>query len=458
MSKKLFNKKAVFFDETGKRDRAVKVVFIFSVAALILIICLSLVAIFGQPKGLLSKIKNDTNFNVIDKISIKSKESIIVAGSGTFIKIAPDYSPKGASYDIRRSGEANNKVVVLSFDDGPDPVYTREILSILKKEKVPGSFFLIGENVLKYPGIAREIVKDGQEIGNHTFSHASDGAVDYSDPKNTSKLDFEINFTQNIIISATGLKTKLFRAPYLGAEDKISMNSLALSTFALDKGYLVSSPTVDSQDWREPTVGGIVKNSTKETDGSSVLLFHDGGGVRQKTVAALPAVIDFYKARGYRFAKLSEIAGQNTMVTPNVFEDTSSNILILGYQFLKNVPRAVNPVFIFGLVYTLVYSSAMILLSLFEVRRNGNLKKGLRDSYLPAVTVLIPAYNEEKVIEKTIKSVLTSDYPKFKILVIDDGSIDNTFKIAKSFAADGRVRVLHKENGGKFSALNFGLI
>jgi len=411
-------------------------------------------AIFGQPKGFLPKLENDSNFDVIDNISSQSKEAIFVGGAGTFIKITPKYLAHETSYNISRVGGTDKKLVVLTFDDGPDPAYTPVILEILKKENIPGAFFLIGEQVLKYPQIAKTIVSQGYEVGNHTFSHPE---TDLDKPSDQVRIEYELNFSQNAIVSATGVKTKLFRSPYWGAEDKISMNSLVLATFALDKGYLMSSPTLDSFDYREETVEKIIQNSTSTASRPIVLLFHDGGGDRGKTVAALPAIINFYKGQGYHFEKLSTLAGQPTMVQPSVFEDVTSNISVLGYKFLKGFPRFLNPIFLFGLFFTLVYSGSIVLLSLLEIRRNARLKKALAGSYQPAVTILVPAYNEERVIAKTIQSILNSDYPKLKLFVIDDGSTDRTFTIAKVFERDSRVKVLHKENGGKFSALNLGL-
>ena len=457
MSRKKFNEKPIFFDESGKRWLKIKIGFGFLIATFLAVILLIAGAIFWQPKGFLLKIAGDSNFDVIDNISTQVKETIIVGGAGTFIKISPDHSSKKPKYNIQRTEETKGKVIALTFDDGPSPVYTEQILSILKKENVSATFFLVGEDVLKYPGVAKTLVRQGQEIGNHTFSHAEEGAVDYSNPKNSPRLDYELNFAQSAIIAKTGIKTKLFRAPYWGVEDKISMDTLAFSTFALDRGYLMSSPTLNSFDYQEKTTKKIIQNSTAETGNPVVLLMHDGGGDREKTIQALPSIINFYKSKGYRFAKLSDLVAQPTMVQPGVFEDVSSNVAILSYEFLRKIPLILNPIFLFGLAFTLVYSSSVILLSLLELFRSNRLKRTLRKNYWPAVTVLVPAYNEEKVIGKTIKSILASDYPNFKILVIDDGSTDNTLTIAKSFETDTRVRVLHKENGGKFSALNFGL-
>jgi len=457
MIKKQSDEKPIFFDEKGKRWLKIKIGFGFLIAIFLAVILLIAEAIFWQPEGFLPKIAGDSNFDVINNISTQVKEAILVAGSGTFIKITPDPSSKKPKYNIQRTERAKGKAVALTFDDGPSPVYTQQILSILKKENVPGTFFLVGEDVLKYPGVAKTLVRQGQEIGNHTFSHAGEGSIDYSNPKNSPRLDYELNFAQSAVIAKTGIKTKLFRAPYWGVEDKISMDTLAFSTFALDRGYLMSSPTLNSFDYQEKTTEKIIQNATKETSGPVVLLMHDGGGDREKTVQALPAIIKFYKSKGYSFAKISDLIAQPAMVQPGFFGNVSSSVAVLSYESLRGLPLVLNPIFLFGLAFTLIYSSSVVLLSLLEARRSGRLKRSLISSYQPAVTVLVPAYNEEKVIGKTIKSILDGDYPNFKILVIDDGSTDKTLTTAMSFETDSRVGVFHKENGGKFSALNFGL-
>src|SRR3990167_8172892 len=105
--------------------------------------------------------------------------------------------------------------------------------------------------------------------------------------------------------SPRGEKTKLFRSPLWGAEDEISENTLTLTTFALDKGYIISTPTLDSFDWRALPIKEIIKNSTVDSGKPVILLLHDGGGNRKNTVKALPAIINFYKTRGYYFAKIA---------------------------------------------------------------------------------------------------------------------------------------------------------
>lgn len=451
------SQKPIFYSKKGKRWHRIKSLALFSVTTIILLIFVSLLALFGQQKDLLPKIEDDSNFDVIDNISGQDEKIIKVDGLGTLVKISPDYYSQSTKYGIKRFGETNQKIIVLSFDDGPDPEFTPQILKILKKENVPATFFLVGKQTLKHPDIAKELVQEGQEIGNHTFSHNDDSVVNYADRTKATKLEFEFNFTQNIIESATGIRTRLFRVPFWGAENQISLNSLSLVTFALDKGYVISAPTLDSYDYKASSAKAIVANSTVDEGKSVVLLLHDGGGNREKTIAALPSIIKFYKDHNYTFTTVSGLVNTPTSLDSTLVGSVSSNVLVLGYKFLKDLPLFLNPIFILGLVFTIAYSGSIIFLSIVQIIRSKKFKAALKKNFQPKVTVLIPAYNEEEVIAGSIKSILRSNYKNYQLLVIDDGSTDKTLKIARSFEKDQRVKVFHKENGGKYSALNYGL-
>lgn len=451
--------KFVFFDTNGRRWRRIKLFLLLFVAGLSTLAAVTAIGFFDQPKNLLPKLSGLSNFGTIQNIIDHSVKKVDVNGSGTFVNIKVDKT--NDTYTINRSGSTEVKKVVLTFDDGPDPIYTPKILSILKREGVPATFFVVGEQVLKYPDLVKQEAADGFEIGNHTFSHTD---ANLNNPKNGLRVDFELNFSQKLIEQASGTRTLLFRAPYWGSENDISDNTLVLTTFALDKGYLISTPTEDSNDWQERSVDRIVHFSTtnddgiQTTSGTVVLLFHDAGGDRHNTILALPKVIEYYRQSGFQFTTLGSLAGSPVNIQPSFFERFSSTVLVDSYKFYKAIPKLLTPIFVFGLGFTLLYGLFIIVLANVELFRSTLLKKKLRKtSFQPAVTVVVPAYNEEAVIGKTISSILASSYKKLRVLVIDDGSADRTFEIAKSYQVDPRVKVLHKENGGKFSALNFGL-
>lgn len=446
-------KKPVFNDESGKRFEKIKTVFYVTLGSLLVFLAVAFSTVWLGPIDRLSKHNDDSVLDVIDKISIQIKDKIILYGDGTFLKIEKN----SKNYSINRYGQTESKKIVLTFDDGPYPGYTNRIVDILKAEKVPATFFMIGDNVYRFPQIAKNVAASGMEIGNHTFSHKDVDFVGINKNKNTARMDFELNFTQAVITSTIGEKISLFRNPFLGTEDDISLNSLETTAFAIDRGYTVSAPTLDSSDWTGISPGQIIDNSKLHTGGAIVLLLHDGGGNRENTVLALKGIIDYYRGQGYQFTTLSDLSGLRFAVTPNLWENITANASVWTYAFVKNIPFYLNPIFIFGLIFSLGYASLTIFLSFLEVLRSVNRKRKFRADYHPSVTVLIPAYNEARVIDKTLKSVLAADYQDLKVIVIDDGSSDRTGDCVSRFLSDKRLKLYRIKNGGKFAALNFGL-
>jgi cellulose synthase/poly-beta-1,6-N-acetylglucosamine synthase-like glycosyltransferase len=195
----------------------------------------------------------------------------------------------------------------------------------------------------------------------------------------------------------------------------------------------------------------------------SIILMHDGGGNRAPTVAALPELIKALRAHGYEIVPVSQLIGKSRdQVMPPIAgwrQHVSADIDAIAFLLISFFNHFVIGVFFVGDV---LMSGRLIIIGLcatidrFRKRKNFAVLH-----YDPRVAVLIPAYNEEKVIARTIRSVLMSNYKNIRIIVIDDGSKDDTYKIAtetyaKEIAA-GRVTVLTKPNGGKAEALNFAL-
>jgi peptidoglycan/xylan/chitin deacetylase (PgdA/CDA1 family) len=181
-------------------------------------------------------------------------------------------------------------VVALTFDDGPDPAYTGPILDILKEKQVSATFFVLGEGVEANSDLLRRMLREGHEIGNHGYTH------DYSQSKT---LD-EIRRTDKVVYAATGIHTYFYRPP----GGFISKNQAEIIN---KNGYEVILWSADSRDWRKPGVNRIKKNVLSNVFPVSIVLFHDGGGMRSQTVAALDQVIDQLQADGYRFMTLREL-------------------------------------------------------------------------------------------------------------------------------------------------------
>ena len=188
-----------------------------------------------------------------------------------------------------------DKVVALTFDDGPGPKNTAQVLEILKKNNVKATFFMIGSMVQAFPKIAKQVADDGHVIGNHTWHH-------WYRRMDTATAAKEIDRTADIIYKTTGEKTTLFRPPggYLNN---------GLVDYAKNHHYAVMMWSGESGDAerRSPQVPGLVKNVIKSAKPGGIILMHDGGGNRAKTVKALPQMIADLKAQGYRFVTIPEL-------------------------------------------------------------------------------------------------------------------------------------------------------
>jgi cellulose synthase/poly-beta-1,6-N-acetylglucosamine synthase-like glycosyltransferase/peptidoglycan/xylan/chitin deacetylase (PgdA/CDA1 family) len=378
-----------------------------------------------------------------------------------FIK-SEDFVSTPSSYVIERGGD-HPGLIALTFDDGPDPEWTPAILDILKQENVPATFFIIGKNGQAYPDLLRRIVSDGQEIGNHTFTHPNLGEI----PGSLTEL--ELNATQRLIESETGRSTVLFRPPYFGDAEADKPQEVEPAFLAQQLGYLMIGVRIDPDDWKLPVTADEIVDRTiqramdnnSETRGQVVLL-HDSGGDRSATVAALPRLIHELRSRGFRFVPVSELAGLSRdqvmpLIPPGERAFTRSNAVAL--IFLQKMGLSLQWIFVIGIALglgRLIFIGALALAQWFRSRRREHTHAG--EGYAPFVSIIVPAYNEELVIKNTITSLLESDYENYEIIVVDDGSLDQTSEIVReNFSQNERVRLFAAAAGGKAAALNVGL-
>jgi peptidoglycan/xylan/chitin deacetylase (PgdA/CDA1 family) len=184
-------------------------------------------------------------------------------------------------------------VVALTFDDGPHPTYTPQILDILRAKGVRATFFQIGRQAEAHPDLVRRIVAEGHIIANHTWDHAHlRGASD-------ERFAFEVDHTTQVLQSISGQDVVCTRPPY-GDADPFTVARLA----AHGQASVVWS--ADSNDYEKPGVPAIVSNALSGLRPGGVILFHDGGGTREQTIAALPQIIDQIRARGYQIAPVCD--------------------------------------------------------------------------------------------------------------------------------------------------------
>ena len=349
---------------------------------------------------------------------------------------------------IARWGAGGRNSIALTFDDGPDENMTPEILDILKEYDVPATFFVIGENALKNPEIVERALNEGHLLGVHTFTHPDIRRI------SEIRLMIEANSTQRLLASITGYNTILFRAPY--AEDSEPQNSAEAAPLVQlsAAGYITVGTPIDPRDWESAGANEIVERVHMEAlagEGNTVLL-HDAGGDRTETLIALPRIIETLRAEGFEFVSLDALMGNDDIDLMQVADDRLTKMDVVSFSFLALSGSAL--IWMFAVAITLGIARSIIIVVLAYLRRQPKWSNSVA---IPPVTVIVPAYNEEPLILQTIESVLASDYANMEVIVIDDGSSDNTYHVvAKSYDKDPRVRLVRQENQGKAQALNHG--
>jgi peptidoglycan-N-acetylglucosamine deacetylase len=190
---------------------------------------------------------------------------------------------------------SDQKVVALTFDDGPTPNITPQVLSILKQNNIKATFFLIGKNLKNFPKIAQQIVADGHALGNHTWHHWRKLMMEFTASQ-------EIEDTAALMYKVTGVQTALFRPPN-------GFLNNGLVDYALKQKNAVVLWSLDSGDWHgsHTSVDGLVKRVVEGVKPGGIILMHDGGGDRTRTVQALPKIIEQLTARGYKFVSVPEL-------------------------------------------------------------------------------------------------------------------------------------------------------
>jgi cellulose synthase/poly-beta-1,6-N-acetylglucosamine synthase-like glycosyltransferase/spore germination protein YaaH/peptidoglycan/xylan/chitin deacetylase (PgdA/CDA1 family) len=372
-------------------------------------------------------------------------------------------------YRVARYGASKNHLSV-TFDDGPDPEWTPKILDVLKREHVPGTFFLIGIQAEKFGDLTQRIYREGHEIGNHTFTHPDISTI------GSGYMRVELNLTEQLFASQLGIRSTLFRPPYSvdaepDTEDQVKPLELTQSL-----GYITIGNKIDTRDWNDDpplspqqiaarVLDHLPPCQPNDQQCGNIILMHDGGGNRERTVLALPLIIDGARARGFDFVPVYQLMGKTKAeVMPPLAgnEYWSARLNWIGFWLFSATMAGITLIFFLGDILMTGRLISVGVLAIYDrIRSHVYGTPEQIAAYHPLVAVLIPAYNEEKVIERTIQGALDSDYPKLRVIVIDDGSKDRTLEIARrAFAVDvaaGRVLILTKPNGGKAEALNYGL-
>ncbi|SCZ00799.1 polysaccharide deacetylase family protein [Alkaliphilus peptidifermentans] len=198
---------------------------------------------------------------------------------------------------IHLKGNGNDRKIALTFDDGPNPAYTQQILDILKEHDVPATFFIMGSRAERFPNIVKRAVAEGHTIGNHTWNHPD------LRKNSNDKIREEIKMTEDTISEITGLRTAIMRPPY-GAISVDVVETL------IEKDYKIINWSVDSVDWRDKNADKIIINTLSDISSNDIVLFHDSSGEgvsMQPTVDSLPELIETLKMHGYTFVTVDEL-------------------------------------------------------------------------------------------------------------------------------------------------------
>ncbi|MEU0167380.1 bifunctional polysaccharide deacetylase/glycosyltransferase family 2 protein [Streptomyces iakyrus] len=353
--------------------------------------------------------------------------------------------------DHLRTYRTPARTIVLTFDDGPDPTWTPRIRAVLDHYGTPGTFFVTGQQTVRHPGVLRSVIRSGHEVGVHTFSHRD------LTTQSASAVDRELALTQLALAGAAGINTSLMRMPYSSTTAALDAPAWTVTRRLGAKGYLLAFIDQDTNDWRRPGARAIADAAMPDAPGKgAVVLLHDAGGDRSQTVEALRILIPRLKAQGYRFTTLADLVGTDSLATP-----VGTGELWQGRIFVAAVTvsgAAVSAVSLLLLVVgSLVLARCVLLLVL--AHRAGRHRRPQTGPHRPVtrpVSVVIPAYDEELCIPKTLRSLAASDHP-VEIIVVDDGSQDGTADIARSLALEN-VTVIRQPNGGKPAALNTGAL
>ncbi|WP_331450388.1 polysaccharide deacetylase family protein [Streptomyces prasinus] len=340
--------------------------------------------------------------------------------------------------------------LVLTFDDGPDPVWTPRVLDVLKKHDAHAVFFVTGTMASRYPDLVQRMVDEGHELGLHTFNHPDLSL------QSKKRIDWELSQNQLALTGAAGVRTSIFRPPYSSFSAAMDNKSWPVTEYIGSRGYITVVNNTDSEDWQRPGVDEIIRRATPENGEGAIVLMHDSGGDRSQTVEALDRMLPDLKKDGYAFDNLTE-----ALDAPSAMSPVTGSELWKGkaWIFLVQASEKVTGALAVGLaiVGTLVIGRfvLMLVLSAVHARRVRRRGFGWGPPVTEPVTVLVPAYNEAKCIENTVRSLMDSDHP-VEVLVIDDGSSDGTARIVEAMGLPN-VRVIRQLNAGKPAALNRGL-
>ncbi len=341
--------------------------------------------------------------------------------------------------------------IALTFDDGPDPKWTPRIAAVLRRLRVPATFFVVGSKVVRNPGLVDKLYRDGFELGNHTFTHVDLASV----PSWERRL--QIRLTESALAGAVGVGTRLVRPPYSSVPAAVTPRQASALADVASRGYVIVLSDFDGEDWRRPGVGAILLAATPRGDSGGIVLLHDGGGDRSQTLAAVERLVPRLRARGFRFVTVSQLAGLSRAqveLPARSWERTRGRLLVGTLAAARWMSWALA---LLLAVVTALFVLRIVVLFAFA-RRHWRLvgRRGVEPTFTPPVSIVVPAFNEAVGIVRAVRSLAASDYPELEVIVVDDGSTDGTGELVERLQLEG-VTVVRQPNMGKPAALNHGI-
>lgn len=223
--------------------------------------------------------------------------SLIISSTTSAVFFTAGADQKGeCDVDIYYKNENSYMKIALTFDDGPHPRYTGQILDVLEEYDIKATFFVVGVNAKNYPDSLIDVIKKGHEIGNHTYSHPHVSGL------NTYTLTDEVEKCESTIYGLTDYKTKLFRPPegMIDADVRTVLRSL---------DYKVIMWDIDTRDWAHEPPEKIAENVISNIASGDIILMHDYIGHNSPTIEAIKIFIPVLLEKGYKFVVVSELIG-----------------------------------------------------------------------------------------------------------------------------------------------------
>jgi peptidoglycan-N-acetylglucosamine deacetylase len=196
---------------------------------------------------------------------------------------------------VRRPAAPGDKLVALTFDDGPWPGQTEKILAVLKKQSIHATFFMLGGRARQSPELARRVVAEGHVVGSHSLSHKE---LTKLGPAGIRK---EISGGVSGVAAATGVRPVWFRPPYGAVNGAVRKQARVMKV-------KVALWDIDTLDWTRPGTHMLYRNAVRSTRPGQIVLMHDGGADRSQTIKALPIIIEDLRSKGFTFVTLDELA------------------------------------------------------------------------------------------------------------------------------------------------------